>query len=167
MFVSHSIIFQQWLMLTSACPTGLQGDAAGCSCSAAVINPPSPTTTSSQLMPTVTRSLARCCQITDGVIVPLWYDVTIYANDEWIADGGTSLLNQERGCGVLTEWSAQEVSTWIEDEGWEASYAFTFHLPLIMADGCIERAIVSAGGPPIQCTGGSTVDNNSCSFPQP
>lgn len=155
-------------MLTSACPTGLLGDAAGCSCSAAVTSPASPTstsrtTTSAQPTPTLTQPLASCCLLLDGVVLtPLWYDVTIYANDEWVTDGGASLLNQEESCGGLLGWSAQDVSTLVDNGNWEANYAFTFTLPLIIADGCVEGGIVSAGGPPIHCFMGSVLLGDSC-----
>ncbi|OAA37604.1 class V chitinase Chi100 [Beauveria brongniartii RCEF 3172] len=50
----------------------------------------------------------------------------------------------ENGCGALTGWSWQAETN-------EESIHVVFNLPLFIKDGCVERAIVSAGGPAISC----------------
>jgi hypothetical protein len=68
----------------------------------------------------------------------------IYKIDGWANDDGDSLKKEEKGCGALTGWDFVESRT---DWGtW--SY---FQLPVIMKAGCVERAIVSAGGPKLSC----------------
>jgi hypothetical protein len=60
------------------------------------------------------------------------------------SDGGDSLHKEEKGCGALTAWEYVESRT---DWG---TWAY-FQLPVIMKAGCVERAIVSAGGPKLSC----------------
>jgi len=70
----------------------------------------------------------------------------VYNINGWSADHGSSLHNQENGCGALTGWDWHDATS--------MSYAYTyFNLPFWIKDGCIERAIVSAGGPKISCKG--------------
>ena len=65
---------------------------------------------------------------------------------EWAADGGGGLHGQEKGCGALTGWA------WVEASGPTMRPAAAwFNLPFLIKDGCVERAIVSAGGPKISC----------------
>jgi chitinase len=65
----------------------------------------------------------------------------------WATDEGQSLKQQEQGCGTLTEWS------WTDNFHGTGQAAAWFNLPIFMKAGCVERAIVSAGGPQISCTG--------------
>jgi hypothetical protein len=69
----------------------------------------------------------------------------------WAEDGGKSLEKEERGCGAIARWDWKD--------GHTSSVAFT--LPLFMKEGCVERAIVSAGGPELQCDGHSSWDELS------
>lgn len=57
-----------------------------------------------------------------------------------------ALEKQEKGCGALTGWSWKD----IEEDNLPGVY---FNLPIVITAGCIERAIVSAGGPKISCHG--------------
>ncbi|KAF3063036.1 hypothetical protein CFAM422_010321 [Trichoderma lentiforme] len=70
----------------------------------------------------------------------------IYNIDWWTSDGSTILEDQEKGCGALTGWE------WHPETDTEYAYAY-FNLPFFISDGCVERAIVSAGGPKVDCTG--------------
>lgn len=70
----------------------------------------------------------------------------IYNIDWWTSDGGDILKDQEKGCGALTGWE------WHPETDTQYAYAY-FNLPFFISDGCVERAIVSAGGPKIDCTG--------------
>jgi chitinase len=63
-----------------------------------------------------------------------------------VTDGGDSLHTQEDGCGALTFW------TWTDATSADGAIA-DFDLPTIIKAGCVERAIVSAGGPKISCQG--------------
>jgi chitinase len=70
----------------------------------------------------------------------------VYNIREWSTDGGSSLKKQEGGCGAMTGWDWNEPTS--------TSHAFVyFNLPFFMKAGCVERAIVSAGGPKISCKG--------------
>lgn len=80
----------------------------------------------------------------DGVA---FYEFEIFNIIGWASDGGDSLHDEENGCGAITEWD------WYEED--EESYARVyFTLPIFLTAGCVERAIVSAGGPEISCVGG-------------
>ncbi|KAI9688252.1 MAG: hypothetical protein M1822_001758 [Bathelium mastoideum] len=69
----------------------------------------------------------------------------------WVGDG-SGLHKQEHGCGALTDWDWHSVNgiSWV-----------TFNLPFFIKDGCVERAIVSAGGPKISCKGHSGLKKRS------
>lgn len=71
-----------------------------------------------------------------------------------MSDRGGSLKDEEEGCGALTAWE------WNDADSDTPAYA-TFNLPLVFKSGCIERAIVSAGGPKISCqkNGGDHKEN--------
>ncbi|KAL9620387.1 MAG: hypothetical protein Q9160_005087 [Pyrenula sp. 1 TL-2023] len=62
----------------------------------------------------------------------------IYDIGGWSTDGGKKLHDEEKGCGVLTGWSFKD------------NHA-SFNLPFFTKNGCVERAIASAGGPKIRC----------------
>ncbi|KAI0403693.1 class V chitinase Chi100 [Xylaria palmicola] len=61
----------------------------------------------------------------------------------WSEDGGSKLHKEEKGCGAIASWSYTEH----EESG---DYVF-FTLPYLIKDGCVERTIVSAGGPKLSC----------------
>lgn len=70
----------------------------------------------------------------------------VYNINGWSTDGGASLKKQEGGCGGMTGWDWRAATS--------SSFAYTyFNLPFFMKAGCVERAIVSAGGPKISCEG--------------
>jgi chitinase len=85
-----------------------------------------------------------------------WDDLTHWTFEisniqDWAEDGGESLEQEERGCGAIARWDWKE--------GHTPSVVFT--LPFFMKAGCVERAIVSAGGPELQCDGHSPWDELS------
>lgn len=73
----------------------------------------------------------------------------VYNIQSWSTDGGDKLHHEEDGCGALTGWSWK-----VTDSGGQAQ----FNLPFFIKDGCVERAIVSAGGPKISCNGQKAVE---------
>ncbi|KAF4223780.1 hypothetical protein CNMCM8980_010274 [Aspergillus fumigatiaffinis] len=98
------------------------------------------TTTTEEPTPTPTAD----CMFWDSIF---YYTFEIYNIDGWISDGGDSLNNEEGGCGAMTGWDFHEETS--------DNYAYVyFNLPFFMKEGCVERAIVSAGGPKISCKGG-------------
>lgn len=60
-------------------------------------------------------------------------------------DSGAKLLEEESGCGALTGWTFEET-----DNGLHQA---RFYLPFFIAEGCVERAVKSAGGPELSCQG--------------
>ncbi|KAI0469711.1 hypothetical protein GGR56DRAFT_244607 [Xylariaceae sp. FL0804] len=89
---------------------------------------------------------AACLVVEDGVLFPLWYDVTIVTNN-FITDGGDSLKSEEKGCGAMTKWKAETINQQGAPDGsWIAVNQYSFTLPLTVKSGCVERAITSAGG---------------------
>ncbi|THX80379.1 hypothetical protein D6D04_04624 [Aureobasidium pullulans] len=76
----------------------------------------------------------------------LFYKFMVYGIDGWAFDYGKALHKQEDGCAALTGW------TWHNATDTEYAYAY-FNLPLVFKAGCVERAIVSAGGPKLACKG--------------
>lgn len=77
-------------------------------------------------------------------ITEFFYIFEVYNFAGWSTDGGSSLHHEEKGCGALTGW------VWNEQTDTHRSSAY-FNLPFLMKDGCVERAIVSAGGPKLSC----------------
>lgn len=73
-----------------------------------------------------------------------YYTFEVYNIDNWSTDGGSKLKKEEKGCGALTGW------TWNERSSTSFASAY-FNLPFFMKSGCVERAIVSAGGPKLSC----------------
>lgn len=59
-----------------------------------------------------------------------------------LGNNGEALHKQEDGCGALTFWEYGTDSN--------GGYA-EFDLPLFIKDGCVERALASAGGPRLSC----------------
>ena len=83
---------------------------------------------------------------------------------DWAGHDGSSLNQQEDGCGALTGWQWDTGCTAGTQHAW-------FNLPFLIAAGCVERAIKSAGGPGgLSCIGeGSTllgVDGETYCTPQ-
>ncbi|KAH7120731.1 class V chitinase Chi100 [Dactylonectria macrodidyma] len=80
------------------------------------------------------------------------YEIEIFNIEGWATDGGAELKKQESGCGALTFW------TWHDATDDKAAYVY-FDLPTLIKAGCVERAIMSAGGPKLSCQGkGVTFD---------
>lgn len=103
-----------------------------------------PTTTTVTVTPTPTAD----CEIWDALAA---YEFEVYNIDGWATDGGDALHTQEDGCGALTGWDWTAAT----DNSYAKAY---FYLPFFIKDGCVERAIVSAGGPSITCQGGGLAD---------
>ncbi|ELR06921.1 hypothetical protein GMDG_02291 [Pseudogymnoascus destructans 20631-21] len=74
----------------------------------------------------------------------LFYEFEVYNIYGWATDGGDSLHNQEKGCGALTGWDFIAATS-------SSSASAYFNLPFLIKTGCVERAIVSAGGPKLSC----------------
>lgn len=104
---------------------------------------PGPTSTTTSTSATVTPTPNAVCYFWDAG----WgYNFEIFDIEVWVTDGGSSLHTQEDGCGALTGWS------WTDATSTKDAYVY-FNLPFFIKDGCVERAIVSAGGPKISCQG--------------
>lgn len=115
-----------------------------------------PTTTITSLttttLPPTTKTVVVTATPTPSADCELWdavsaYEFEVYNIVGWATDGGDSLHTQEDGCGALTSWEWYDAT----DTSYAKAY---FFLPIFLKDGCVERAIVSAGGPKIQCQGG-------------
>ena len=70
------------------------------------------------------------------------WNFEVYNIKGWSTDGGKGLQHQEDGCGTLTGW------TWASPASGGQAY---FNLDFFIKDGCVERAIASAGGPKLSC----------------
>lgn len=81
----------------------------------------------------------------------LFYTFEVFNIQNWALDHGSELHHQEKGCGALTGWS------WTDASSTSMAKAY-FNLPITMKGGCVERAIVSAGGPKISCHSDGTVN---------
>lgn len=68
------------------------------------------------------------------------YNIRDWDSDDVEGD----LHDEENGCGALTGWDWSDEN----DDHWARVW---FNLPFFMKEGCVERAIVSAGGPKISC----------------
>ncbi|KAL8782411.1 MAG: hypothetical protein Q9213_005414 [Squamulea squamosa] len=76
------------------------------------------------------------CDFFDEV---LFWHFEVYNINGCAGEGGSSLKAQEKGCGGLTGWE------WgVDDNRYQHA---SFNLPFTMKEGCVERAIKSAGGP--------------------
>lgn len=100
-------------------------------------NKPTTTTTTTTSPPTPTPH--AICNYYDEFF---FWTFNVLEISGWATDGGKQLKSEESGCGALTGWIFES------NDG--AMHA-VFNLPLFIADGCVERAIVSAGGPKLSC----------------
>ncbi|KAL2683450.1 hypothetical protein Neosp_007920 [[Neocosmospora] mangrovei] len=82
------------------------------------------------------------CSFQDGTV---YWEFLISGIFNWADDGGKKLKEEESGCGALTAWK------WLDGSNHNQGHQASFRLPFFMKSGCVERAIVSAGGPKIQC----------------
>jgi chitinase len=73
----------------------------------------------------------------------------IYNIAGWMSDKGEALKKQESGCGGLSGWTESAPNR-----------EYIFDLTYFIKAGCVERAIVSAGGPKIECQYQGTVDSD-------
>lgn len=93
---------------------------------------------------TVTVSPSATADCAYWIYAGIAYEFEIYNINGWATDDGDSLHKQEDGCGALTSWSFSPGS------GGAGAMAY-FFLPFFIKAGCVERAIVSSGGPKLQC----------------
>ncbi|KAG8358486.1 hypothetical protein FVEN_g3797 [Fusarium venenatum] len=110
--------------------------------------PPTTSATSTKPRSTVTVTAqpdptpeAKCYQM--GAELSWKFEISGILN--WADDGGAKLKKEESGCGGITYWE------WQSGDNSNLGHMASFHLPLFMKSGCVERAIVSAGGPKIKC----------------
>ncbi|KAF7948416.1 uncharacterized protein EAE97_003827 [Botrytis byssoidea] len=105
---------------------------------------PVSTTTLPDVTVTVTPTPTADCSFWDDGFFFLF---EVYNINGWAtSDNGAGLREQETVCGALTGWD------WHAAEG--GGYASVyFNLPTILTAGCVERAIVTAGGPKLSCQG--------------
>lgn len=110
---------------------------------------PKTTTTMTTKPPTTTTEKPKPTPMADCMFWDnfLFYVFEIYNIDGWVTDGGEKLKDEEDGCATLTGWD------WHEADSDSYAYVF-FNLDFFIKAGCVERAIVSAGGPKISCKGG-------------
>ncbi|GES64787.1 class V chitinase Chi100 [Aspergillus terreus] len=110
-------------------------------------------TTTTTTKPTTTTTTARPpdptptadCMFWDTI---LFYTFEIYNIDDWAEqDGGDALRDEEEGCGAIAHWD------WNDETDDTYAYVY-FTLPFFIKEGCVERVIVSAGGPKLSCKGG-------------
>ncbi|KAH8421671.1 Glycoside hydrolase [Colletotrichum scovillei] len=102
--------------------------------------PPAPEPTPD---PVPTPTPTADCAFWDSLVA---WQFEIYNIEGWVTDGGKKLKEEEGGCGAMTGWNWEEATS-------TRGAQVHFYLPFFMADGCVERAIVSAGGPKIPCKG--------------
>ncbi|KAF1971118.1 class V chitinase Chi100 [Bimuria novae-zelandiae CBS 107.79] len=102
---------------------------------------PPPTPTSTPSPPTPPPSPAAKCTFCDNALFYIFevYGIQLIKEDD--------LHREENGCGALTGWD------WHNADSSNAAYVY-FNLPFFIKAGCVERAIVSAGGPKISCDKG-------------
>ncbi|POS71414.1 alpha-1,3-glucanase [Diaporthe helianthi] len=131
----------------------------GVECGPTDFEKPQTTTTSTKTSTTTTKSTtappppATTTASTDPPLIAdcgFWdvgwgWQFEVYNIFGWgTDDGGKGLHDNENGCGGLTGW------TWNDPKGTYGAKAW-FNLPFFFKAGCVERAIVSAGGPKLEC----------------
>ena len=98
------------------------------------------------------QKIAASCQRRAGFG---FVNFTIYING-WVTDGGRRLHDEINGCvpASATGWSFEEIRS-LQVDGSDANlgeytsqYAAVFNLDLFFRDGCVGRAMISAGAPP-------------------
>ncbi|KAI0430580.1 hypothetical protein F5Y09DRAFT_307300 [Xylaria sp. FL1042] len=99
------------------------------------------TTTPSSTTVTATATPAADCA---SWATDFFYIFEVYNIVDWATDGGSKLKKKEEGCGALTGWQ------WDGPTSKHYPRAH-FNLPFFIKSGCVEQAIVSAGGPKLSC----------------
>ncbi|KAI0003190.1 hypothetical protein F4779DRAFT_602210 [Xylariaceae sp. FL0662B] len=104
---------------------------------------PTSTVASTPTHTTVTVTPTADCVFWDEV----WgWRFEIFNIAYWATDGGRKLQDEENGCGDLTGWDWHSATS----SSYPRAY---FNIDFFIKAGCIERAVVSAGGPKISCNG--------------
>jgi chitinase len=101
---------------------------------------PTPTPTPTPTLPAPPPSPAAKCSFCDD---GFFYLSEVYGIQSIKEE---DLHKQENGCGALTGWD------WHNANSSNAAYVY-FNLDFFIKAGCVERAIVSVGGPKIFCSG--------------
>ncbi|KAF7517126.1 hypothetical protein G7054_g13907 [Neopestalotiopsis clavispora] len=107
--------------------------------------PPPPIWPPQQHPPAVNKT-AKCRWTHKGLI---HYAFLIHDINNWVNDNGTTLAFQLKGCSrfLFSDFK------YLDDRDLNPLGARArFLLPIIFRGGCVERAIVSAGGPVVNCT---------------
>ncbi|KAK4194711.1 hypothetical protein QBC40DRAFT_290276 [Triangularia verruculosa] len=114
------------------------------------------TTTSTRHVTVVEEANQVSCAFWDAYFIMFHFNLYgIVDNNGW-----TNRVEGElRGCGALTDWKYQAKSGSVLANIW-------FNLPFFIKEGCVERAIVSAGGPKISCKGGGLLWKRSIDAPE-
>ncbi|KAL5089523.1 hypothetical protein Trisim1_005218 [Trichoderma cf. simile WF8] len=106
-----------------------------------------PSTSSEEATPEPTPEPTQTPEVTCGIaLYPpiMWRLDIIDMTGSWVLDDeGKTLQKEIKGCGAVTGWE------WFKRA--DGTRECRFNLPLIMKEGCVERAIASAGGPDIDC----------------
>lgn len=98
--------------------------------------------TSSEVSPQPTQTpAANCAYSYDLFLYRFWISNMV---GSWVLDDeGEGLKHALKGCGAVTGWE------WFKrDDGTREG---RLNLPLFIKEGCVERAIASAGGPKLEC----------------
>ena len=73
----------------------------------------------------------------------IWYSILFWRFGINFTTNEAALHDAIKGCGAVTGWKVKPDVDGI--------FYVTFNLPLTLKNGCVERAIKSAGGPGISC----------------
>ena len=100
---------------------------------------------------------AKCVNLGDGGFFDEATEFQIYGINGWAGEDGLDLYHEEAGCGEIEyefhDDSQDEFQGQIRDTQWAVFWVSFFKA------GCVEKAIVSAGGPEITCTRGKPTDD--------
>ncbi|KAK5995558.1 hypothetical protein PT974_03970 [Cladobotryum mycophilum] len=109
-----------------------------------MLEPPPPTTEPSPGPTPGPKPKTAACVIYNDYSLAYRFHITNISG--WGDDHGYDLRHQEKGCGKVTLWDWRDATFNEPANVW-------FDLPTLIKAGCVERAIVSAGGPKIKCEG--------------
>ncbi|KAL7940211.1 glycoside hydrolase family 18 protein [Trichoderma barbatum] len=100
-------------------------------------------TSSEEASPEPTQTPEVTCGL--ALYPPLMWRFDMYKmKGNWVwNDEGKKLQSEIKGCGAVTGWE------WFKRS--DGTRECRFNLPLLIKEGCVERAIASAGGPDTEC----------------
>ena len=108
--------------------------------SVVTVHVPVGTTTTTRVVTVEPDAYAECA-FWDFLFFLHFNIYNIMSNNGWV----DRVESELRGCGALTGWTTEPRAGSNLGRLW-------FNLPTIMSGGCVERAIVSAGGPKLSCS---------------